>query len=202
MRHACLTARSVLMVCAAGLVLSATLSVAFSLGYAPMVGATAGAFLGLINFASLYRFGVRILDAADQSTENIPKCKDIQPCGPRALSRPSPSSWPGTLDESGTCGTSAMSCEQATPDRPPTPDGSAAPHTSSSTSMPRTSVLGNLGIRLATVVAGMAAVARWCGASGLLLCAGMVFAVQVPLFVSLAAVAQGRAEDFRLIWRQ
>lgn len=146
MKHACLTARPVLKVFAAGLVSAATVSAAFSLGCAPIVGATVGAFLGLVNFASLHESGVRILNAAaDQSTECIPTCK------------------------------------VALPHRQPT------------------AVLGSFGVRLATVVAGMAAVARWFGVSGLLFCSGMLFAVQVPLFVSLAAVARGRASDPRLI---
>lgn len=54
------------LVAALGLVLSAMLSVGFSLGYTPTAGVLSGAFLGLANFASLYRFGIRVLHAAGQ----------------------------------------------------------------------------------------------------------------------------------------
>lgn len=54
-------ARCELSVIAVALSLSLLLAKAYSFGFAPVAGVVAGSFLGIVNFAALYRFGVKLL---------------------------------------------------------------------------------------------------------------------------------------------
>lgn len=151
-----LSLRGPLLVAAAGLVVSAAFSSAYSPGYALVVGVIAGAFLGMVNFASLFRFGVMVSESA------------------RALS--------GNIGQAG----------MANPDQI---GASGNPDAQQSSGRASAAALLSFCLRFPMIALGLAAVARYLGVGGLVLCAVMLFAVQVPLFVGLGRVVYRAVHD-------
>jgi hypothetical protein len=151
-----LSLRGPLLVAAAGLVVSAAFSSAYSPGYALVAGVIAGAFLGMVNFASLFRFGVMVSESA------------------RALS--------GNIGRAG-----MANRDQA--------GASGNPDAQQSSGRASVAALLSFCLRFPMIALGLAAVARYLGVGGLVLCAVMLFAVQVPLFVGLGRVVYRGAHD-------
>jgi hypothetical protein len=134
-----LSLRGPLLIAAAGLVLSLAFSSAYTPGYALVAGVTAGVFLGLVNFASLYRFGIMVSESA------------------RILS--------GDIGQAGT----------ASPDQTGAGGNPDAQQLSGKAS---SAAVFSFCLRFPMIALGLAAVARYLGVGGLVLCAVMLFAVQ------------------------
>ena len=151
-----LSLRGPLFIAAAGLVVSLAFSSAYTPGYALVAGVIAGVFLGLVNFASLYRFGIMVSESA------------------RALS--------GNIGQAG----------MANPDQI---GASGNPDAQQLSGKASAAALFSFCLRFPMIALGLAAVARHLGVGGLILCAVMLFAVQVPLFVGLGRVVYRAVHD-------
>lgn len=196
MRSSCrLSVRGPLMVAAAGLVLSIAFSRMYSSGYEPVAGALCGAFLGLVNFASLYRFGITVLSSARTSPRDAGQTDRSGHDRTGAFSRGDTGtpSYDAT-DTSIRDQTGMISYDQTSASDHDQP---AFSHCSLSLSPGRAGMaaLCSFSLRFPMMALGLAAVARHLGVGALAACAVMLFAVQVPLFVSLGRVVYREVYD-------